>query len=194
MLFRSLGLAASHGPMITTPPEHWHARVPFDQSARHPFRGKTYSFDELVEARKAQGFAEQITPAVWRRRHAACHAALAEMADAFRDARIDAAVIVGDDQNEMLTAVNPPWFFVFTGETIIDEPASEVQLAMMPPGVAISEPGRRPDHREVYPCRPDLARELAARLKEGGYEIEQTNAWTHAGAPANAYGMPHAYS
>ena len=109
-------------------------------------------------------------------------------------ARIDAAVIVGDDQNEMFTAVNPPWFFVFTGETIIDEPASEVQLAMMPPGVAISEPGRRPDHREVYPCRPDLARELAARLKEGGYEIEQTNAWTHAGAPANAYGMPHAYS
>lgn len=189
-----LGLAASHGPMITTPPERWDARVPFDRSARHPFRGKTYAFEDLVNVRDGARFEREIVMSEWRRRHAACHAALAAQAEAFRDARVDAAVIIGDDQNEMFTAQSPPRFFVFTGETVVDEPASAEQLAMMPPGVAIAEPGRRPERRVTYPCRSDRARELAGRLAARGFEVEQADALRHAGAPANAYGMPHAYS
>ncbi len=188
-----LGLAASHGPMISTPPEQWDARVPADKSARHPFRGKTYGFDELVQARAKENLGEQIRPDRWRDRHAACQSALKVLADAFKAARVDVAIIVGDDQNEMFPAVNSPPFFVFTGETVIDEPATPEQLAMMPPGVAIADGGHRPTRRETYPCHPGLARELAARLRERGFDIHQASEWTHKGAPWSAAGMPHAY-
>ena len=37
-----LGMGTSHGPMLSTPPDQWDARVPFDKSHKaHPFRGKT---------------------------------------------------------------------------------------------------------------------------------------------------------
>lgn len=187
-----LGLGSSHGPMISTPPDKWNLRVAADEKATHPFRGGTYSFDELVKLRAGENLFSQISIDVWRKRHAACQAALSELADRFEAARIDVAVIVGDDQHEVFSTTHSPYFFIYTGDRVTNEPASEQQLAMMPPGVAIAEPGHKPPKRETYPCAPELARHLAANLQFPDYPVAHADSFPNEGSPWSR-GMPHAY-
>ena len=187
-----LGLGASHGPMISTPPDQWHLRVAADEKNIHPFRGKTYSFGELVELRAPENIAGQLSLDTWRTRHAACQAALKKMAEIFEQARIDVAVIVGDDQHEVFSTANSPYYFVYTGETVTNEPASEKQKAMMPPGVAIAESGHKPPQRETYPCSSALARHLAHSLAGGEYPVQSADTFPNEGSPWSA-GLPHAY-
>lgn len=187
-----LGLGTSHGPMISTPPDQWHLRVAADKMNQHPFRGKTYSYDELVALRAPEKIDQQLSLETWTRRHAACQSALARMADVFEAARIDAAVIVGDDQFEVFSKDRSPWFFVYTGANVTNEPASEQQLAMMPPGVAIAEKGHKPEQRETYPCADALARHLANELAQHEPPVEQGGDFPHEGSPWSC-GMPHAY-
>ena len=61
-----LGMALSHGPMLSTTPEQWTLRVPSDRAAKHPFHGLTWSFQELVEHRRNEQFDSQITLDVMR--------------------------------------------------------------------------------------------------------------------------------
>ena len=66
----TLGMCTTHGPILNTTPEEWMLRVPFDHKTRHWFRNKEYAFDELVELRKHENFAAQITLEERTRRHA----------------------------------------------------------------------------------------------------------------------------
>src|SRR5512146_889825 len=61
-----LGLGTSHGPMLSTPPEEWGQRAIFDRQIRHHYRGETWSFAELVELRRDQHVAREITLERWR--------------------------------------------------------------------------------------------------------------------------------
>lgn len=49
-----LGIATSHGPLLSTPPDMWHLRAADDKKSTHPFRGGTYSFDELTKMRAGE--------------------------------------------------------------------------------------------------------------------------------------------
>ena len=58
-----LGVGTSHGPMLSVGPEYWTERVPADKAhPAHPFRGKTYKFDEIVELRKGEGLDVKSSP------------------------------------------------------------------------------------------------------------------------------------
>ena len=82
-----LGIGTSHGPMLSTQPEQWDLRVPFDVANRHPFRDGVYSFDELVALRKDENLQREIGVDVWRTRHAQCRAAIERSAEIFAAAR-----------------------------------------------------------------------------------------------------------
>ena len=72
-----LGMGSSHGPMLSTPPEEWGQRVLADRKNKeHYYKSKTWTFDQLVEARKGENLGKQIELPVWRERHAACRKAL----------------------------------------------------------------------------------------------------------------------
>ena len=50
-----LGMGSSHGPMLSTPPEEWGQRVLADKKNKeHYYKGKTWTYDQLVEARKSE--------------------------------------------------------------------------------------------------------------------------------------------
>ena len=82
-----LGMGTSHGPMLVTPPETWDLRLPDDRRSRHHYRGQTWTFDELVELRKDDGLAQQITLEAWRTKHAACMRAIDRLATVFEEAK-----------------------------------------------------------------------------------------------------------
>ena len=113
-----LGMAASHGPLLATPPEQWDERVEADK--RNPaliYRDGTFKFDELARLRASENLEDQIRLPVKQQRYDACQRAMAEMARVFKEAKPDVAILVGNDQMEVFEDDNIPAFMVCFGET-----------------------------------------------------------------------------
>jgi hypothetical protein len=167
-----LGLGTSHGPMLSTPADKWDSRVPFDRSNRdHHFRGRVYSFDDLVALRKDEDLAAQITPEKWRERHAACRAALARMQAIFAKVKPDVAVIVGNDQKEIFTEANMPAFMVYRGETLRNGPYPPEIESKLGPGVAQAAIGHLPPEWTTYPCAPGLADHIVRSVMAENFDV-----------------------
>ncbi len=171
-----LGMYTTHGPTLSTTPEQWLLRVPADKAnGAHSFRGSKYSFDELVELRKHEGFAEQSSLAERTRRHAACRSAIEKMADIFEEAKPDVVVIFGNDQQELFTSALMPAFTILNGQKIWNEPASEAQAAIHPPGIHAAEWGHKPPVFTEYPGHPQLANHLIADLVKDSFDITRAD-------------------
>jgi 3-O-methylgallate 3,4-dioxygenase len=183
-----LGLGTSHGPMLSTPPEEWGQRAIFDRQIRHHYRGETWSFAELVEARKQRHFEREITLERWRERHAACRQALARLAAVFADAHPDIVVILGNDHMEMFEPAAVPAFSVFWGEALINNPYSAEHMARLAPGQAIALPGHIPPGGARYPCASTLGRHLIEAATAAGFDVASMKQLPREETP-HAYGF-----
>ena len=184
-----LGIATSHGPMLSTPPDQWGQRVAADKSNReHWFKGKAYNFDQLVALRAGENLAPQITQAVWNERHAACRRAIGKLADIYAEAKPDVAVIVGNDQMEMFKDSIIPAMSVYRGETIANDYPTETQIAAMPPGIAISVQGHIPPQGDTYKGLPELATHITERAIGDRFDVTSMT-----GLPAAIHHIPHAF-
>ncbi len=178
--------------MLSTPWKEWGQRVGADrQNESHPFRGKTYTFDGLVEARRPEALGAEITPRIWQSRHSACQVALDRLAEVYAAAAPDVAVIIGNDQRELFVEDNTPAFTVYWGETIETGPRTAAQIANLPPGVAIAERGHAPPEPLCHPGHPELGRHLIECLMDDEFDITQSRELP-AGSGYNN-GIPHAY-
>jgi OH-DDVA oxygenase/3-O-methylgallate 3,4-dioxygenase len=187
-----LGMGTSHGPMLSTPASQWHQRVEADRARRHPFRGATYSFDELVALRRNEGLAEQCSAERRERRFAECRAALEALRATWARVRPDVAVLVGNDQMEVFGEDHIPAFALHYGASMDNVPYTETQRARLQPGLAIAEHGHHAPDAEAYPGHPVLAEQLLRSLVEEGFDLaalkrlpEQPQSYSS--------GLPHAY-
>ncbi len=166
-----LGMALSHGPMLATSPEQWALRVPADRAAKHPFRGRAWAFDELVEHRSAERLRTQITMDVMRRRHAACQHALDRLADIFAEVKPDVAVIFGNDQMEIFSESLIPAFGVMWGSSIVNAEMTQEHRAKLPPGVAEAIAGHIPPGGATYQGEPELACHIIRSLMADSFDV-----------------------
>ncbi|HET8997726.1 MAG TPA: hypothetical protein VFN42_13745, partial [Acetobacteraceae bacterium] len=188
-----LGLATSHGPLLTTPPEQWDERAKADRANTQLwFRGAVHSFDALQAMRAGEGLEDKTSPEERRARSIRCRQALDRLATLFEQARPDAVVIVGNDQQEVFGFGNMPAFAVYRGESVVNRPPSEQQLARMPPGAAIAVFGHRPRHETHYPCAPHLARHMIEQLVAAEFDVAQSNALPQGADGGAQDGLPHA--
>jgi 3-O-methylgallate 3,4-dioxygenase len=188
----TLGLGTSHGPMLSIAPEIWPERVKADRvNPQHFYRGKTYTFDELVALRKSENLADQITPAVSRQRHERCRQAIIKLADILDAHRVDAAVVVGNDQMEVFTREHVPAFAVFWGEFVEGIPRTPEFLATLPPGIAPAELDRTPAAYTQYPTLPGFGRHIIERAMHDGFDVAQLTRLTTGEIGSNA--VPHAW-
>jgi len=126
------GLGTSHGPMLSIPPEIWPERVKADRAnPQHFYKGRTYTFDELLALRRQEGIAELIRPEVCRDRHMQCQRAISKLADLFDEKRPDVAVVVGNDQMEVFTSEHVPAFAIFWGQYVEGIPRTPEFLAKL---------------------------------------------------------------
>jgi Catalytic LigB subunit of aromatic ring-opening dioxygenase len=186
-----LGLGTSHGPMLHTPPEHWNQRVIADRrNTELCYKGRLHDFDSLV-ALRAPGFAAQTQIAHQRGQQARCHAAINALAERFSAAKIDLAIIIGNDQRELFLEDITPAITVFHGETIDNIPASEEQKKLMPPGIAIAEPGHCPPQAVAYPGAPAFGEHMIRSLMAQDFDIASSKRLP----PGSAWrsGIPHAF-
>jgi len=166
-----LGIGTSHGPMLVTSPEQWQSRLAFDRSVDHAWRGGSWRFEQLVEERADRNFAAQVTHDAMAAHDARCQAALDRLAAIFAEARIDVAVIIGNDQMEIFDERLIPAFSVFYGDAITNYEFTEERLAQLPPGIALSLPGYIPDGGAVYAGQPDLARSIIGQAMQDGFDV-----------------------
>jgi Catalytic LigB subunit of aromatic ring-opening dioxygenase len=186
-----LGLATSHGPMLTTPPENWDQRVNFDRRyPEHAFKGKTYNFEQLVKLRAGEGLDKQITKAKWAERHAQCMSAIGRLADVFAAAKPDVAVIFGNDQKELFNDAAFPALAVYWGETIENRMGPEELKHNEAPGVAVAQAGRIPPEGATYPGQPQLGRAIIEKLMATGHDVTSVKQYRPGrGAIPHAYGF-----
>jgi 3-O-methylgallate 3,4-dioxygenase len=174
--------------MLSTPPEKWDLRVPDDVRGRHHFRSKLWTFDELVELRRGENLGAQISLDVWRARHEACRRAIARLAEIFEEARIDVAVIIGNDQMEIFDDSLIPAFSVFCGNEIINSEYPEERLARMPPGIPVSIPGYIPPGGAVYRGASELGSCIIAHAVSEGFDVAAMQSMPKAETP-HAFGF-----
>lgn len=183
-----LGIGTSHGPMLVTQTETWGQRVPADKAAKHAYKGGTWSFDELVSARAGEGLAEQVTKDVWDARQEACQRNIEKLADIFEEARIDVAVVVGNDQNEIFRNSLNPAFAVHYGETITNYEFTPERLKELPPGIEVSLPGYIPAGGAEYRGCPDLALKIIEQAMADEIDVAAMNAMPRPETP-HAWGF-----
>jgi len=188
----AFGLGTSHGPMLSIPWEYWGDRVSADrENPKHFFKGKTYTFDQMVEQQRSEGLAEQITPEVCATRHARCQGAIRELADFFEQHRPDVAVVVGNDQMEVFTGDHVPAFAVFWGEYVEGHPRTPEFLAKLNRAVARAEADRTPSVYTQYPCLPGLGRHMIEKMMADGFDVAQLKKLGVGEIGVNS--APHAY-
>jgi len=188
----TLGIGTSHGPMLSIAPEIWPERVKADRAnPKHFYKGKTYTFDELVSLRKAENLAEQCTADVCRERHARCQRAILKLGDVFEASKPDIAVVVGNDQMEVFTSEHIPALAVFWGEFVEGIPRTPEFLAKLPPGIASAEADRTPTEYTQYPTLPALGRHIIERAIHDGFDVTQLTRLTAGEIGSNA--VPHAW-
>lgn len=188
----SFGLASSHGPLLSTPPEQWELRVQADRNnPAHPFRGGTYTFDELAELRKNENLQQQSRLEERQKRHAACQKAIETLARELKEAAPDILVLIGNDQREIFKESLTPAFSILHGESIDNVPLSEDELARLKPGLAIAHWANVPEEAVTYPCVPELGEHLVESLVENGFDIATMK--TLPEGPKGRASLPHAY-
>jgi hypothetical protein len=185
--------ALSHGPLLATPPDLWTVRADADRaSSTHFFRGQVLDYAALVAARHAdvQAFDAQSQPAVRRERYDACQRSLDQLAASYRDAQVDLAIIVGNDQRELFSGALRPAITVIGSPDLPNVPPSPERQAELPPGVSLAEEGHCPPEGAVYPGAPRDALAIVKALTADGIDC----AWSEA-FPAGAHqpGVPHAF-
>jgi len=188
-----LGIGTSHGVMVSIPSEYWKDRVPADRAEKHhPFRGGTYTFDELAALRAGENLPDQIRPEVMCDRHARCQRAIASLADTYAATGADMAVIVGNDQLEVFTRETIPAFSVFRGPYVEGIPRTPEFLAKLNPAIARAELDRTPQVYTQYPCLPDVGWHVIASLTADGFDVTQMTKLQTGEIGSNA--APHAYA
>src|SRR5262245_33749310 len=182
-----LGLATSHSPLLSTPPEHWDLRAKADRSNRqHHYRGRVYDFETLVWER-APGFANQTTLDIRRERYARCQQALDALSRKFKEAAPDAVIIVGNDQREIFSDSLTPAITVYRGEQIETVPFTKEEPS---PGLAIAEHGNCPTAGAVYPGASELADHVIESLMEDDFDVAESSSLPRS---VHRPGIPHAY-
>lgn len=184
-------LGASHGPLLSTPPDKWYMRAEFDKkNPRHYYRGKVYDFDGLLKIRNG-AFVEQITDEEKRRRHERNQRALDQLAQRFADAKPDLVIIFGNDQRELFHEDVTPAFLVFDGERIENVPWSDEKRAKVDPGVRFAEAGHTPPDGAVYKGAPEAANTIIETLIDNDFDVSTSERLPLVdGVP---HGIPHAF-
>jgi OH-DDVA oxygenase/3-O-methylgallate 3,4-dioxygenase len=189
------GAATSHSPQLHTPPEQWDVRVGADmRNPAHLFRGRTYDWQELVSLRASECLADQITLEERKKRFEAGTRAIEELASAYRGARPDVAVVIGNDQHELFTDHLMPAFTVYCGAEIENVPRTEEQVKRLPEGIHVADRGHVPPKREVYPGLPELGLHIIDCSMREGFDVAYSRQLPKVPREVSVIdGIPHAY-
>jgi 3-O-methylgallate 3,4-dioxygenase len=183
--------ASSHSVMLTAELDDWLTRfVAADQRISHfDAAGNPCTYGDLLARASAQS-AALVTKAAIERRFDDAQAAMARMKTEILSARLDAMIIVGDDQREIFSEMNQPALAIYYGETIRNAAARDD----LPPGEWYKRAQNRrrdPGGPVDYPCQSALGLYLIEELTRRGFDITAIKQLGPDEAEGHAYSFVH---
>jgi 3-O-methylgallate 3,4-dioxygenase len=186
-----LGIGTSHTPMLNAPPEDWPRFYERDSKRTNllDVDGNLTTYEAQLKHAPADIDA-QIAPERMRTRHAAVEAAMSRLGDFLRDARLDALIVVGDDQDELYHHDNMPGILVYYGETIPNVPLG---TGFKGPEWARRATARWYEEKAArdYPVDAALARHLIDALIDRDFDIAASDACPAGEGEGHAIGFVH---
>jgi hypothetical protein len=166
------GFGCSHGPLLSTPPERWDLRAADDRkNPEHPFRGKVYTFPELVEARRGEkDFEKEMSLEMRQLRHERNQRAMDRLGQKLAEVNPDVVVVVGDDQHEWFKEDVQPSFSVYCADQVINTKIDPEEIKTKSPGIALARAGHHPPEDQAYPV-PSLARAIIDQAIEDEFDV-----------------------
>ena len=181
---------SSHSVMLAAELEDW--LTGFRESdPRMPYydgEGRPCSYAEVL-ARAPAGAEKLVAPGAIRARFEETQAAMARVKREIAAARLDALVIVGDDQHELFGDRHMPSIGVYYGETIRNAPRPEAPPADW---YRRAQDRRLEDRVEAhYPCHGALALHLIEGLIEREFDVSAVSGLAPGEHEGHAYSFVH---
>jgi hypothetical protein len=186
-----MGLGTSHSPMLNSPAEDYPKHAEIDAKGRRLLDnlGRPTTYGELL-AKADPSIKEQIALPVMEQRVAKCTACVERLSGELAAARLDALIIVGDDQNEQYSDDNMPAILIYTGETIANNP-----LHMDEDAPEFWRHARSQYHEDSavrsYPVASKLALHLVHHLMDRGFDISHARRLGKDIGEGHAFGFVH---
>lgn len=174
------GMAVPHSGILGKDPDTWPEDRERDMSDKREmwYRLRPWKFKELAHERRNEPFAELTKPDERRKRYDRCQVALEKCRQAYAGAKIDVAVILGKDQQEMFMDFSPS-FAIYSGEEIYNGP----------PGRNVYSPATPMVHKN----QRELAQHLIKYLQDNGFDLTDLFKWPPNTWLKNEPIVPHAY-
>lgn len=181
---------SSHSIMLMSDLADWISSFPARDRALPLYdrAGNPMSYDDYLK-RAPSNAGELIAPAAITRRYNDTHAAMDRMREQIAAARLDALVIVGDDQHELFHDEHMPAIAIYYGDTIRNAPQSAV-----PNGDWYQRARRRrlEESGDVhYPCHSGLALHFIDGLVAQGFDVSAAKSLQDGQYEGHAYSFVH---
>lgn len=183
---------SSHSIMLVSQREDWqHGFRVIDTKNAHYYdrHGEKTDYDALL-AQAPAGTEAMVSPEKMGERYDAAEAAMDQLGERIRAARLDVLLIVGDDQTELFRTSNNPAFAIFYGPTIRNtarEPASPSDSWVKSARMWRHEP----EVDREYPVKSDLAEWLIRRLCDRDFDITAMDGLERGQSEGHAFQFIH---
>jgi len=186
-----LGIGTSHSPLLNSPAEDYPKHAQIDASGRKLLdrQGRQVTYGDLL-AQADPSIKDQIEPKVLEERSARCTANIARIAQEIEDAKLDALIIVGDDQHEQFLDDNIPAMLIYSGETIENNPLRMDDDAPQFWRHARSQYHEAEGPRD-YPVASKLSLHLVNELMDRGFDISHAKKLGREHGEGHAFGFVH---
>jgi len=168
-----LGLGSSHTPMLLASDETLPRFAETDQNIKHRDKeGRPTTYAALLEKADPQ-MAARVAPAELVARQNKARAAIAHVSKTLANARLDALIVLGDDQDESYLEDCRPTFAIYYGETILNSNEQhEAYYERFPAWYIKNRQGFFEDTApREYPVDSRLALHLIDSLMDGGFDL-----------------------
>ena len=180
---------SSHSPALASPAEDMPGHARRDQMYAHhlDLEGNRVTYQQLLDRAAAD---IDVSAKTIAERVAACERNLDRLARSIADARLDALIVVGDDQREQYFEDNMPAFLVYCGASIAN---STLQLPSEAPEYwkRARSLYHEPDAEREYPVARDLALHLIQQLVEHEFDVAYADKLAKARGEGHAFGFAH---
>jgi len=185
-----LAIGTSHSPLLNSPAEDYPKHAAIDASGRKLIdkNGKPCTYGELLE-KADPAIKQQIEPKVLEQRSARCTENIAKLSRELVDAKLDALIIIGDDQNEQFFDDNMPAILIYWGDKIANNPLHMDEDAPQFWRTARSQ--YHATQSRDYPVDSALGLHLIKELIGHGFDISQSKRLSKEHGEGHAFGFVH---
>jgi 3-O-methylgallate 3,4-dioxygenase len=185
-----LGIGTSHTPMLNARVEDWPRFAERDSARPHLDRdGRDITYARLIAAAGPQ-VARYLTPQQMAESHGTAMRCMADITALLESSRLDALIVVGDDQKELYFENNLPSVLIYYGDTIRNAPRGASQQGndwYRPIAARYYEEGAPRD----FPVDSRLARHLIGQLVDADFDIATANTLPDGMGEGHAFGFVH---